>query len=246
MQAKAEIVNLSEVSRRLRDQASSPIDTSAALQKLLPRGGLSSGRPQNYKSDDDLQFWLRASKPKKMRERMLIAGVMPEHVDAWLSDFEVDYSACVDAGIGLVVYGTVGTGKTRLAAALVRCFLLLGLNARFVLARQLFREIRDTYRDESSQSETQVVDALCAHDVLVIDDLAREGGFRARQSSEHVLSVLHEVITRRNGHGHRTVVTTNLALDEIAEQYDEAIASRMSCWPAVMMAGKDRRGATCE
>lgn len=190
----------------------------------------SSGEPA------DLVFWKRAA---RLRPAMESAGVWPEFIKASLADFP-QFSMEIAEQSALVT-GPVGVGKSRLAAALVRVALLSGRTARFVLAGDLFSEIRETYRDESEQSERQVVESLCSFDLLVIDDLAREGGFRGRQSSEHVMSILHRVLSKRNGALRRTVVTTNLTIDEIEAAYDSAIASRLGSYRELVLLGSDRR-----
>jgi DNA replication protein DnaC len=171
------------------------------------------------------------------------AGVMEEHAAAKLEEFPK-----VDAEIvwspTIRIHGPIGTGKTRLAIAILReKYIGEGGTLRFALAGDVFSEIRETFRDNSPRSEREVVDELCALDLLVLDDLGREGGFRLRQSSEYVLSILHRLLSRRLGErfNKHTIITTNLTLDEIEAQYDEGIASRLSTFEEVILTGADRR-----
>lgn len=187
-------------------------------------------------------WWRRAG---RIGELLHEAGVSMAHTEAVPADFAPVDAAWIDRlraetragrGRGLLVQGPVGTGKTRFAAAVLRCWLLAGRDAQFLLAGQLLRRIWATYRDESRESEDQVIDALCSVPLLVIDDLGREG-----RISEAVRRVFHEILSRRIDNFRPVVVTTNLGPDEIGEVYDQAIRSRLSSLHQVVIRGADRR-----
>lgn len=183
-------------------------------------------------------WWEHAANLAGYMER---AGVLLEHADATPMDFSPvvreQLDACANGSAsGLLVCGPVGTGKTRFAAAAVRLWLLRRRSVVCTLARQMFRRIRSTYQEGSEESEDYVIEEFCTTDLLVIDDLGREGRITAP-----VMADLHEVISRRLGNRLPTIVTTNLSLDEIATSYDAAIASRLGVFECVVLDGGDRR-----
>lgn len=145
---------------------------------------------------------------------------------------------CRRRAFGLVIAGPVGRGKTHLAAGLMRCWLLNDARVHYVHARRLFRAVRDTYRTDSPDSETEVIGTLCRWDLLVIDDLAREG-----RTTEQVVSVLHEILDERLRNFRATVITTNLSAEEMEQEYGEAIASRLAQYEYITLDGPDRRQA---
>lgn len=173
------------------------------------------------------------------------AGVSAAHADATQADFGSEHSRWIDAlrgavrsgnAAGLLVLGPVGTGKTRFAVAAMRYWLLSGRKAEFMLGGQLMRRIWGTYRDDSRVTEDEILDRLTALDLLVIDDMGREG-----RTSEAVKRIFHEVLSRRIDNFRPVIVTTNLSLDEIGEVYGDAIQSRLANLDQVPIIGADRR-----
>jgi DNA replication protein DnaC len=172
------------------------------------------------------------------------AGVFREHLGALLIDVPAEIQdealAGLSGGKGVLIVGAPGVGKSRLAVALLRIAVLQGQRVRFALAGDVLSEIRETYRDDAPRSERAVVESLCGLDVLVLDDLGREGG-RDGRASDYVTQVLHRVLSKRLGMGRVTIVTSNQTAGELEERYDPAIGSRLRAFERIVLAGKDWR-----
>lgn len=186
------------------------------------------------------QWWKRAG---DIGSIMLAAGVRDAHVEAGLADFSSDtfdraLSVARRESAGLFVCGAEGRGKTYLAAAIARYALLSGCTVRFVMARRLLREIWETYRDEATVSESEIINRLVKVDLLVIDDL---GPGREGRVSPAVIGAIHEILSERSDRRRPTVVTTNRSLDQIGTDYDKAIRSRLGAFDCVVLRGDDRR-----
>lgn len=185
----------------------------------------------------------RAGREKDIGRLMADAGVLREHAGAKLEDFVelVRRKAEVwldgpEERCGLLVKGPTGTGKTRLAAAIVRPWLIDGGRVWMTPAGDLFARIRATFRDDAKETEEQLVAHLKSVGLLVIDDLGNEGTV-----TPFVCAVLHRVLSARNGDFRATIVTTNLKAKDIESVYGQAIASRVACWDQLVIDGDDRR-----
>lgn len=115
------------------------------------------------------------------------------YVDAW-DDMK-------SSGIGLMLWGGVGTGKTYLAAAIANELLDQG---KRVLMRD-FSEISNI----SIFDADEYVASLSSYDLVILDDLGAE------RKSEFALQNVFNVVNRRWESGKPMIVTTNLSIKEM-------------------------------
>jgi DNA replication protein DnaC len=140
-------------------------------------------------------------------------------------------------GRGLWFSGNVGTGKTTLAMLVARRAMEADRTVAIYSLPRLLGLLRDTYHDDSVYSLNELLDRMCAVDLLHVDDVGAE------QTSPWVLEQLYTIVNTRYEDGRAVVLTTNLDVEELERQIGERTVSRLSdMCTGVPLAGGDQRG----
>lgn len=106
---------------------------------------------------------------------------------------------------GLLLTGTVGTGKTHLAAGILRDLAEeKGVSGRFVDVRELLDQLRGSYDDSAQETQAQILRPLLTADLVVVDELG------AARPSEWVFETIELLIGGLYNRTTPTIVTTNL------------------------------------
>lgn len=144
------------------------------------------------------------------------------------------YRACLDyaryfptmlkEGMGLLLYGAVGTGKTHLTGAIVDYIAryhkrqLIMLDIIFSSSVNILSEIRLGYR---SQQAEQICESYERATLLIIDDLGTE------KVTDWVHELFYRIIDYRYSNLKPTIITTNFQMSEIAERLGDRFVSRI-------------------
>jgi DNA replication protein DnaC len=120
---------------------------------------------------------------------------------AIVRDFADRFEQNRKRGLGLVLSGMPGTGKSHLAAAVLQT--VLSADVRYLTCLDLIRAVRDTWRRDSDKTETQVLAYLERLDLLVIDEVGVQYGTEGEQT------ILFEVLDRRYREVKPVILLTN-------------------------------------
>lgn len=180
------------------------------------------------------------------RRRGVAPGVPEDERGATLENYEpngFNLAAIQHAGLfvqgvhqGLFIHGPVGTGKTRLACSILNdIWKAKTARVRFIRVPELLVRLQPSHSTED-ESDNLIAD-LSEVPVLVLDDVGANAG---TDFSRRMLQIL---VDARADRGNRTVWTSNLDTDELAEFLgDSRVSSRIvgSC-RIVELGGPDQR-----
>jgi len=145
-------------------------------------------------------------------------AVDSKSLDSLKNAFKLSKLYAEDPHLWLVLLGTTGCGKTHLAAAVANQVIGRGAPVYFVVVPDLLDHLRAAYSPDSKVSYDQLFENVKAAPLLILDDLG------AHSSTPWAEEKLYQLINHRYNHRLPTVITTNLALDEL----DERLASRLA------------------
>ncbi|MFZ7124744.1 MAG: ATP-binding protein [Desulfobacterales bacterium] len=193
-------------------------------------------------------------------DHMAGRGIPRRFALADLADFPDTIRKAAESDRSLYITGPAGTGKTHLLAAVMRHAILTADPAvlirddhhhapplkkytvpsadrfpLFISIPRILQQIRASFNGGGGSEET-ILSRCAEAPVLLLDDLGAE------KASDWVRQTVYLIIDDRYTSMRRTMITSNLSLDGIAQVLDDRIASRIAGMCQVLrMTGKDRR-----
>lgn len=145
-----------------------------------------------------------------------------------------NFDEMLKRGKGLLLFGSVGTGKTFIAACIANALIDKGHACMMTNFARLVNTIGGMY-----EGKQEYIDSLNDFDLLIIDDLASE------RDTEYMGEIVQNIIDSRYRAGLPLIITTNLTSEELkrpVEMRKQRIYSRLfeMCVP-VEVVGEDRR-----
>ena len=136
----------------------------------------------------------------------------------------------------ILLYGDTGVGKTFLSHCIAKELIESSYSVIYFSASMLFdllaKETFSKKEDAEADTHTHIYDC----DLLIIDDLGSE--LSNAFTTSQLFTVLNERILRENS----TIISTNLALEDIKAIYSERIFSRISSsYTMLRLTGDDIR-----
>ena len=141
-------------------------------------------------------------------------------VMANIYDFAKEYAENFSTNSeSLLFLGGVGLGKTHISLSIINRVVEKGFGVVYDSAQNLLNKIEKEHFSYSGSSE--VIDAVLACDLLVIDDLGTEF------ITSFTVSQLYNIINSRINSHLPTIINTNLDFAEIEKNYTPRVLSRI-------------------
>lgn len=146
------------------------------------------------------------------------------------ANMERVYDACRDyaqefspRSTNLLFSGDPGLGKTFLSASIARVVSGKGFSVVYDTAMNVFSrfEAQKFSRDAGEYGVDEDVERILKCDLLILDDLGTE------MMTAFVKSAFYQIVNTRLMSGKKTVISTNLSIDELGARYGAAVLSRI-------------------
>ena len=152
-----------------------------------------------------------------------------EKISNAMKNYVKNFTDFKKEGKGLLLYGTVGTGKTYFAACIANALIDEGYNVLMTNFARLTNAIQGTF-----EGKNEYIDSLQRYTLLIIDDLGAE------RKSEYMQETVFNIIDARYRSGLPFIITTNLSGEEIKKPQDvgySRIYDRIleRCFPVAVM-----------
>lgn len=195
-----------------------------------------------------------------LKELLLSRGLGLRHVTASWENIKETWRKKTEGffkGESYYFWGNAGTGKTYLAAALMKNYIKSGVltptpvqkngdtmmrlprSCRFVSMTDLLVEIKASFESGSLFTEKEVIEKYIDTPLLILDDIGVE------KTTEWTLQTLYTIVDRRYRDIKQTIFTSNINIQGLKNKLGERIPSRITemCGPAniLNLSGKDRR-----
>ncbi len=167
------------------------------------------------------------------------SGIAKRHQECSFETFKSNEKLVKDLrGIegSIVLIGKTGSGKTHLAISIFReAKVSDARNGYFITVPELLLKIRSAFTPGSTETEEDLIKRFAGYEILVLDDLGAE------KTTEWSITTLYLILDRRNREMKRTIVTTNLTLQDIENTLGARIASRLAEMRVIKLNMQDYR-----
>jgi DNA replication protein DnaC len=140
---------------------------------------------------------------------------------AFMTEYAEQFSLVSETGRSAILCGLPGTGKTHLAIGVALHIMGTGKLAAFTTVQRMIRRLKDSWRKDSAESESDVIDMLVYPDLLIIDEIGVQFG------SEFEKNFMFDLLNERYEKRKPTILLSNLTAVEIKSFLGERVYDRL-------------------
>jgi DNA replication protein DnaC len=191
---------------------------------------LAAEREQAEKEVQERQrVWMmrmgEAGIPERFRTRTLdcykATNAGQKRALAFMTEYAEQFSLVSETGRSAILCGLPGTGKTHLAIGAALHIMRTGKLAAFTTVQRMIRRLKDSWRKDSEESESDVIGMLVYPDLLIIDEIGVQFG------SDFEKNFMFDLLNERYEKRKPTILLSNLTATEIKAFLGERVYDRL-------------------
>lgn len=136
-------------------------------------------------------------------------------------DYAAKFDDVIETGRCAVFCGKPGTGKTHLSIGIGIEIMKVGRLVLFTTVQRMMRRVKDTFKRDSEESETDVIKLFVRPDLLIIDEIGIQFG------SDFEKNMMFDILNERYEKRSPTLLLSNLEPDEVKSFLGERVFDRL-------------------
>jgi DNA replication protein DnaC len=164
---------------------------TADIERLMVAADKEQAQRDGHRKQQHLAAFTKAVGPRfasaTLESYRVMVAEQRKALDS-IRQYAGNIKARVAAGEGIILFGSAGTGKTHLLAAVGKVAIEAGMTVEWTNGQDLFARFRAAIGGD--ESEDDIVRELVAADVLVLDDVLPPGGVLTEYQATTVFRTL--------------------------------------------------------
>jgi DNA replication protein DnaC len=140
---------------------------------------------------------------------------------AFATEYAEKFSEILKTGRSAIFCGKPGTGKTHLSVGIGLSVMKRGGIVLFTTVQRMMRRIKDAWRKDSDESESDVVSLFSSPDLMIIDEIGVQFG------SDFERNAMFDVLNERYENRLPTLLLSNLSPSEVKVFLGERVFDRL-------------------
>ncbi len=140
---------------------------------------------------------------------------------AFACAYAEQFREVLKTGRSAIFCGKPGTGKTHLAVGIGLSAMENGGLVAFTTVQRMVRRVKDTFRKNSEESESDVISLLVQPDLLIIDEIGVQFG------TEYEKNLMFDILNERYEKRRPTLLLSNLTAPEVRAFLGERVYDRL-------------------
>lgn len=163
--------------------------------------------------------------PERFKNRSLAcytaSGEGQKRALEFATNYADQFGEVLKTGRGAIFCGKPGTGKTHLSIGIALAVMERGGSAMFTTVQRMILRVKDSWRKNSEESESDVLNMLVYPDMLIIDEIGVQFG------SEFEKNFMFLLLNERYEKRRPTILLSNLTAAEVKAFLGERIYDRL-------------------